>query len=242
MKVSVAMAVYNGAAFLEEQIDSILPQLRLEDELIVSLDNSNDRSEEIIKEYVAKDRRVKLEINQLKSGVVKNFENALMCCSGDIIFYSDQDDVWSPDKIEVVLQKFANPDVSVVIHDAELVDKNLKNIFPSTFLLRGGNTNVFRNLVRLSYIGCCMAFRANLIKVVVPIPTIHRSHDWWTGSVCSLFGSMELIDRPLIKHRMHEMNATPKQKPSLKYHLEIRFIIIYNLLKRIIQFKLLSKI
>ncbi len=69
-------------------------------------------------------------------------------------------------------------------------------------------------------------------KVVLPIPTIYRSHDWWTGSICSCFGKMEKIDEALILHRLHENNATPIKSPSLGYKLSVRWIIIINLIIR----------
>jgi glycosyltransferase involved in cell wall biosynthesis len=231
-KVSVAMAVFNGEKYLNEQIDSIIPQLFPEDELIISYDNSTDNSFNIIKAYASRDKRIKYYKNEIKPGVVKNFENAVTYCTGGIIFYSDQDDVWMPDKIKKVLSKFEDPNVTVVIHDSSLTDRELNITHPSTFKLRNGNTSLFKNFIRLSYIGCCLAFRSDMRKVVLPIPTIYRSHDWWTGSICSCYGKMEKIDEALILHRLHDNNATPVRRPPLRYQLSVRWIIIINLIKR----------
>lgn len=231
-KVSVAMAVYNGSKYLNEQIDSILPQLLDYDELIISYDESMDNSLDIIENYVAKDHRVKYYKNDIKPGVVKNFENAVRHCTGEIIFYSDQDDVWMPNKIEKVMEKFKDPKVTVVIHDSSLTDSELNITHPSTFKLRNGNTSLLKNFIRLSYIGCSLAFRANLKKVVLPIPTIHRSHDWWTGSICSCYGKMAKIDEVLILHRQHGGNATPPKRPPMSYQLNVRWIILSNIIKR----------
>ena len=231
-KVSIAMAVYNGEKYLNEQIDSILQQLVERDELIISYDKSSDNSLKIIKAYASKDHRIKYFYNNLKPGVVKNFENAVSHCTGEIIFYSDQDDVWMSDKIKKVLSEFEDPNVTVVIHDSSLTDKELNITHPSTFKLRNGNTNLFKNLIRMSYIGCCLAFRSDMKKNVLPIPTIHRSHDWWTGSISSCFGKMAKIDEALILHRLHENNSTPVKRPSLTYQLSVRWIIIVNLIIR----------
>ena len=232
VRVSVAMAVYNGEKHLKEQIDSITCQLLPQDELVISYDNSTDNSLNIIKAYTSKDQRIRYYKNEIRPGVVKNFENAVTYCTGEIIFYSDQDDVWMPDKIEKVLNKFEDPKVTVVIHDSSLTDEELNITHPSTFKLRNGNTNLFKNLIRLSYIGCCLAFRSEMKKVVLPIPTIYRSHDWWTGSICSCYGKMEKIDEALILHRLHENNATPVKRPSLRYQLSVRWIILINLIIR----------
>ena len=231
-KVSIAMAVYNGEKYLKEQIDSIIQQLLPQDEIIISYDGSTDNTLNLIKEYASKDHRIRYYKNDIKPGVVKNFENAVIHCSGEIIFYSDQDDIWMPDKIEKVLNKFEDPNVTVVIHDSSLTDGELNITHPSTFKLRNGNTSLIKNLIRLSYIGCCLAFRSDMRKVVLPIPTIYRSHDWWTGSICSCYGKMEKIDEALILHRLHDNNATPVKRPLLRYQLSVRWIIIINLIIR----------
>lgn len=240
-KVSIAMAVYNGEKYLNEQIDSILQQLVERDELIISYDKSSDNSLKIIKAYASKDHRIKYFYNNLTPGVVKNFENAVRHCTGEIIFYSDQDDIWMSDKIKKVLSKFEDPNVTVVIHDSSLTDSELNILYPSTFKLRNGNTSIIKNFIRLSYIGCSMAFRSTMLPVILPLPTKKRSHDWWTGTICSCFGKMEMINDSLILHRIHEDNVTPKKRPSLKYQLEIRRIIFVNTVKRYFWYRKLIK-
>ena len=234
MKVSVAMAVYNGEKYIKEQVDSILVQLRENDELIVSLDKCTDRTVEILETIHQDDNRLQIFCNPYRPGVVKNFQNAVEHCSGDIIFYSDQDDVWRQDKVESVRKEFEDKKVAAVIHDASLTDSNLNITAPSTFKLRGGvRTTLWGNLVRLSYIGCCMAFRAAYKDVVVPIPTIYRSHDWWTGCLLACGKTkMVAIEKPLILHRSHDNNATPQKRPSLGYQLQVRWIILKNVILR----------
>ena len=234
MTVSVAMAVYNGELYLQKQIDSILNQLSENDELIVSYDKSSDNTLDILKAYQNQDSRFKYYENPYRPGVVKNFQNALEHCSNEIIFYSDQDDVWKPTKINRVLKEFEDPRVSVVFHDSSLTDADLNITKESTFALRGGaRETTIGNLFRLSYIGCCMAFRAEYIPVVVPIPTIYRSHDWWTGCLLGIGKTkMKAIREPLIYHRCHGNNATPAERPGLGYQLEVRWIIIKNIIKR----------
>lgn len=231
ISVSIAMAVYNGEKYLNIQLDSIITQLLPNDELIISYDYSTDQTYAIISEYAAEDLRIKVLENTGK-GVVSNFENALVHCSKDIILFSDQDDIWIESKIEKIRDAFLEPAVTVVIHDAILIDPIGNVLCNSTFSKRGGSTSIVKNLLRLSYIGCSMAFRSKLIPIILPIPTKERSHDWWTGTICSLFGKMVLIDEPLILHRIHEANATPKKRPGLKYHLEVRWLIVSNALIR----------
>ena len=101
---SVAMAFYNGAKYIDEQIRSILDNMEETDELIISVDDASDGSEAILRNWVENDQRIRM-IKGPGKGVVKNFENAFKHCRGEIIFLSDQDDVWKPDKIYLTLQK-----------------------------------------------------------------------------------------------------------------------------------------
>ena len=231
--VSIAMAVCNGEKYLPEQIDSIMSQLSESDELIISYDPSIDATLEIVKEYERTDPRIRVVVNSIHvRGLVSNFDNALQNCHNEIIFYSDQDDVWMPNKIDKMLTCFDDEKTVVAIHDAKLVDEHLNVIEESTFQIRGGNTSFWKNLVRLSYIGCCMAFRREMLSVVLPLPTKKRSFDWWTGSICSSFGKMAMVDEKLILHRMHSNNATPSKRPPIGYQISVRWIIVTQVIRR----------
>ena len=232
--VSIAMAVYNGEKYLPEQIDSILVQLEEHDELIISYDPSQDGTHDLIREYEKRDKRIKVVENiEHSHGLVSNFENALRNCRNDIIFYSDQDDIWMPGKINRIVQCFSDPGITVAIHDAKLTDEKLVITHESTFKLRGGaRKTIIGNLVRLSYIGWCMAFKKEMLKFVLPLPTYNRSHDWWTGCICMKYGKMALVNEQLILHRMHSSNATPKKRGNFMFQIRVRYIIMKNLMKR----------
>ena len=120
MAVSVVMAVYNGEKYLKEQLDSIVCQLSFEDELIVSLDPSNDHSKEIIEQYT----NIKL-VDGPGKGVIKNFENGLKYVKNEYVFLTDQDDVWMKDKVSKVLSQF-DENTMIVMNDAIVLDENKK--------------------------------------------------------------------------------------------------------------------
>ena len=101
MKNSVVIAYYNGKEYIKEQAESILGQLGAEDELIISVDSDQDGSGELLREMAENDGRLKL-IRGPGQGVVKNFQNGLLHCTGDLVFLADQDDVWLPQKVEKV--------------------------------------------------------------------------------------------------------------------------------------------
>ena len=118
---SVAMAFYNGAKYIDEQIRSILDNMEETDELIISVDDASDGSEAILEDWARNDQRIRI-IKGPGKGVVKNFENAFKHCRGEIIFLSDQDDVWKKNKMREIERVFEDPKVMAVVHDAQIVD------------------------------------------------------------------------------------------------------------------------
>ena len=130
--VSVCIATYNGEKYLRQQIESILPQLSKEDEIVISDDCSTDRTVEILK--VFNDERIKIFVNESNLGVVENFENAIKQSIGEYVFLSDQDDVWEPYKVESIISYFnVNKSIQVVFTDALLIDLsgNSNTIIPN---------------------------------------------------------------------------------------------------------------
>ncbi|MCG2791916.1 MAG: glycosyltransferase, partial [Weeksellaceae bacterium] len=106
--ISVCLATYNGEKYLEAQIKSILKQLSVDDELIISDDRSTDNTISVINKF--DDNRIKIFINKNKNGVAHNFENALLKATGDYIFLSDQDDIWADNKVDVLLKELKEYD------------------------------------------------------------------------------------------------------------------------------------
>ncbi len=214
MKISVALAAYNGEKYIGEQIESILPQLREGDELIVSDDNPAGKTRSIVEFYTAYDSRVKYIEGEGK-GVCKNFENAINHCSGDVIFLCDQDDVWLDGKVEKVLGAIEKG-ADVVLHDAQVTDGELNVTSPSFFALNGSKPGFVKNLLKNSYMGCCMAFRADFKKIFMPFPENLPMHDWWIGLNAEIRGKAEFINEPLIKHRCHGGNVTGGETTAMQ--------------------------
>ena len=233
-KISVAMAVYNGEQYLKEQLDSILHQLNSNDEVIVSVDPSKDTTLEILKTYHIYDKRVRIYRGP-GQGVVKNFENAIYHCKNDIIFLSDQDDVWVDGKVQKVIKAFSDEKVTCILHDAYIVDKNLNIMGKSFFQNRGSRLGIARNILKNSYIGCCMAFRRDMVKKILPFPVSIPMHDQWIGICCEYYGDAKLIQEQLIKYRRHDHNVSEMSHASIKQMLVWRKNIIFNFIKLIIK-------
>ena len=201
--VSVCMAVKNGERYLRQQIDSILPQLSENDELVISDDHSTDETISIIKSY--SDSRIVLTANRGK-GILQNFESALLLCQGEFIFLTDQDDVWMPEKIRKMVLHFENHDL--IVHDCYIVNSTLHVLQDSFFDFNRSGKGIFKNLVRNSYMGCCMAFKRKVLNKAVPFPSRIIMHDQWLGLVAELDFHVAFISDKLVWHRRHELNAS----------------------------------
>ncbi|MBQ5994247.1 MAG: glycosyltransferase family 2 protein [Clostridia bacterium] len=207
MTVSVALAAYNGEKYIEEQLRSVLPQLSEDDEIVVSVDPGNDGTYEKVKSLSLSDGRVK-PIEGKGQGLIKNFENAVKHCGGDIIMLCDQDDVWLPDKVERVKEELSKDGVLLCMHDARVVDEALNVREESFFKLRGTGTGIVKNILKNTYMGCCMAFKSEAKRYILPFPDKLPMHDQWIGLVCERKGKVSLIDEPLILYRRHGDNAS----------------------------------
>lgn len=229
---SVAMAFYNGAKYIDEQITSILENMAADDELVISVDNASDGSDKMLENWAEKDERIRV-IKGPGQGVVKNFENALRHCLGDIIFLSDQDDVWKKDKIRKVEKIFQNPKVTAVVHNAEIVDENLSSLGETTFQWRDSGVGFWKNMKKNSYIGCCMAVRRSVLKRILPIPDDIWIHDQWIGLLSEQLGKVVFFEEPLIYYRRHGGNVTELTHGSITSMIKKRYHMIMEINHRV---------
>lgn len=226
MRASVCMATYNGVRFMDEQLNSILFQLRPGDELVICDDCSTDGTRERLARI--DDPRVRVIYNERNLGHIRNFEKCLQTCRGDIIFLSDQDDVWAPEKIEHYRSLFRdNPRVSMVASDFSMIDSQGKSIGESVALglypwrSRAGRVlGIFAG--RLPYFGCTMAMRREILGLSLPIPEGVEAHDVWIALVCNTTGQVRHVGRPLVARRIHGANLTPIKRRTLSVILRSR--------------------
>jgi len=229
MNLSIALATYNGAVYLKEQLESIAAQTRTPDELVISDDQSTDDTLRVIEEFAATAGfPVRLSVNEANLGIAKNFEKAISLCRGDLIFLSDQDDVWHSDKLESVERVFeAKPQLSMVFSNAELVDETLRPFSETLFdrldfndrnqrLVKSGRA-LDMQLQTNRVCGFTVAFLADLKELVLPIsghgPLIH---DGWIVLLIAAVGEIDFINRPLVKYRQHSAQQCGLgMKPSM---------------------------
>ena len=229
--ISVALAAYQGEDYIEAQLHSILPQLEQGDEIIVSDDKPGGATERIVRRVMADDPRV-IYVEGKGQGVVANFVNAIRHCRGDKIFLSDQDDVWLPDKVRRVMDAF-DAGATLVLHNAYVTDKDLNITDYSFFALRGSKPGFVRNIIKNSYMGCCMAFDRKLLKKIMPMPKHLPMHDQWIGLMGEMYGKVTFLDAPLIYYRRTGNNVTGG-KTSAGQKLQWRRYLLKRLAGRIL--------
>ena len=237
--ISVCMATYNGEKYLREQVDSILSQLGEEDELVVSDDGSTDGTISILNSY--RDDRIKIyhhvKNNNAGGGtsmqlVAENFQFGLQQCKGDYIFLSDQDDIWLPGKVMKCMAVLR--DHSLVNHNCKVVDANLNITYPSYFDLVHTKEGFIHNFIKFGYLGCCMAFRRDILEYVLPFDD-EIAHDAWICYLTGLLGDSKCIAEPLLLYRRHGMNisgASQKSTNTLCYKIKYRISYLKRILKR----------
>jgi glycosyltransferase involved in cell wall biosynthesis len=235
--ISVCLATYNGGQYLREQILSILNQLSPDDELIISDDRSSDNTLQLIDSIG--DPRIKVFSNP-KSGIVTNFENALRYANGQIVFLSDQDDVWLKGRIEFAVN--ALKEVDLIVINAYIYYEHtarLGGVLYDSIRMRRG---FFNNLYRNSYVGCCMAFKKEFFDIFLPFPPKIPMHDWWIGLLAEVMGlKVGFVERPFLLYRRHGNNASAtsgKSSFSLITKVYHRFLISFLIFNRVFNFHL----
>lgn len=227
-RVSVALACHNGEECILEQINSILVNLDEDDELVISDDGSTDKTIAIVKKAAKNDKRIRL-VHSLKKGVTANFMNAMMNCKGDYIFLSDQDDIWFDNKVKTIVPLLANHDL--VVHDCIVTNTVTSSILYSSFFeFRKSGPGVGKNLLKNTYIGCCMAFSRKLMKKVLPIPGDIPMHDQWIGILNDIFYKNTLfLKKPLIFYRRHNNNVSSFNHYPINKMIKARVILLKEL-------------
>jgi len=219
MTSSVALCTYNGEKFIAEQLNSIASQTVSVDEIIICDDCSRDKTCEIIKLFISKHPELNAHLyrNENNIGFLRNFEKALSLCSGDIIFLSDQDDIWMKDKVEKFCRYFeSHPEIEFAFSNAVLVNNigirsYTKTLFDvvgldkhnKRMLDKGFSMELLATSGRVT--GCASALRSSFLPYCIPFPnaTIKPIHDEIIAVRAAGRRSLGYIDRCLLQYRQH---------------------------------------
>jgi glycosyltransferase involved in cell wall biosynthesis len=206
MKISIAMATYNGAKYLAEQLASFARQSRRPDELVVCDDGSTDQTVDVLLNFQRTSPfPVRIFQNGENLGYSKNFEKSVSLCEGDVIFLSDQDDVWFDNKLDVVSGILASsPAVHVLVNDQEITDGSLipsgRTIFMNNRALGHGEDWITA--------GCCTAITRQFRDLMLPFPADLIAHDGWLHRVGVALGVRQVLHEVLQYYRRHDRNTS----------------------------------
>lgn len=224
--VSVAICTYNGERYIREQLDSIINQTHKVNEIVICDDGSTDGTVTIAKEVLREAGvcfRIVCNVHQL--GVTKNFEKAISLCTGDIIFLSDQDDIWDFDKVSSYIKEFLQSSRCVLVYsDAKmLIDGHIadESLFAHIgFMQKKKKFEICytEQLVRQRYSinGCLMAIRKSFFEKITPFYDSEAYHDCWIAFSAPFFGEIRYIPRTLSSYRIHPQSTTVENGD--KYH------------------------
>jgi glycosyltransferase involved in cell wall biosynthesis len=216
--ISVAMATYNGAAFLRPQLDSLAAQTHLPSELVITDDGSTDDTRAIVENFAATAPfPVHFHPNPHRLGFRGNFIRAAGLCTGELIAYSDQDDIWHPTKLAATAALFdQNPDVLLVHHNANILAADGTRV--GLLAPAGRHPESYGPLTAPPWLvshGFTQTFRRELLafqdlwenSLDASVADERMTHDQWYLFFASIFGRILWIDTPLAEYRQHRGNT-----------------------------------
>lgn len=237
-RICIVLATYNGEKYLSKMLDSLVAQSRPADAIIAVDDGSKDSTREILEKY--RDT-LPLQIDALPQNMGHRaaFSHALTiaqkdCTENDLIALADQDDVWLPQKLEILEKTIESAKVSLVFGDAEVIDGDGNKIADSwrDFSKIEEHISIEHQIAGINNVtGCMSLFRASLLDAVLPIPEGVTVHDRWIAIIADKNGGIATTDIPVIQYRIHGANAVggvPDQ--SMRKTIEERISWVETLL------------
>lgn len=213
MKVNILMATYNGEKFLAQQIESIQKQTFKEWNLLIRDDGSSDKTCDIIRNFTAKDSRIRFinENEHHNLGVIKSFFTLVNYEVADFYFFSDQDDVWLPEKLSVSLEaaKHKASDVPLLVYtDLKVVNQELNILQDSMIRAQShhANTTLLPELTENTVTGGTMMINHALAEKWFT-PNDILMHDWFLALLAASLGEIIYLDLPTQLYRQHDNNV-----------------------------------
>lgn len=224
MMISVAMTTYNGEKYIVKQLESLMNQTRKADEIIIVDDVSKDNTVALVEQFIDVHQlsHWHLYVNEQNLGYKKNFYKSISLTHGDLVFLCDQDDLWEPEKLELIETVFEeNPTVLAVNTTFTIVDAKDQ---PQRYQCRRGsyNNDLIRGhcapgkLQKINYDiimkynispGCTMAFRECIKDIYLKNSLSRLPHDWELNIIAAGYDGLYFLNQPLIRYRIHDKNT-----------------------------------
>ena len=204
--VAVVVATYNGATYLRQQLESIVQQTYKPSQIIIIDDASPDDTIAIAHALAAHHPEVMVVQNETRLGYIKNFEKGMLLANTSYVALSDQDDIWVPHKLEVLIHAIG--DQMLAYSDSELIDANgqLLNQKMSSIKNQLAYHTPIMYAIGAWAPGHAMLFKKELVDKAAPFPNL-VTHDFWLGFVATCYSKVVYVDEPLVHYRQHTQNA-----------------------------------
>ncbi len=225
--VVILLATYNGASYLEEQVESLFLQTYIDFVIVAHDDGSTDGTVSILRKYVERypGKFYFIDDGIVTGGAQNNFYHLMSLCDFDYAFFCDQDDYWHKDKLLTFLGVFpaAHQEPTVVYGDLEVVDEDLNLISHSMWELQRTGPKLTKELKILAcrnpVTGCCMAIN-RAVKEILYITPDSMMHDWWIALLVKKHnGNLVALSIPLVKYRQHDSNQVGAQASGFRMYL-----------------------
>jgi len=232
--ISIAMTTYNGEKYIREQLDSILAQTENDFEVVICDDTSNDSTLSILKEYENKDSRFRIYENEKNLGYRENFNKAVSLCKGDFIAFSDQDDIWLPNHLQVLRENIGENFVCAGRAQRFFENDALLNLFQPTNYQAEYLTSQIKRFIYQCYAfnlyqGASQMISKQAAEIYFPIEKNEYAHDWVSATNAIAENKFIYINEIITKWRKHPAQVTSThdsrkiRKNRLKNFVEYMF-------------------
>lgn len=236
--IEVLLATYNGARFLQQQIDSVLAQSYPDVCITARDDNSTDRTSDLLDQAIAAnpDRIRRLPMDGATGSAKSNFLRLMTASSAPYVALCDQDDVWLPQKLEqsmdamLALERQHGPLIPLLVFtDLTIVDRDLQVVHPSFWEhqhIQAERISSLPNLLAQNVVtGCTALLNRALVERCLQMPSSVFMHDGWIALNACIFGKATALHTPTVLYRQHDSNvvgavqhARPKLIPNWRQH------------------------
>ena len=205
--VSIAMCTYNGEQFLHAQLDSLLAQTYCNFEIIISDDASTDKTVSILQEYAQKFNQLHFHVNENNIGYNKNFEKIISFCSAQYIAFSDQDDIWEPNKIEIMMKQWPKGSKFIYSLSGNFTGNDFVNRTEAPNVVYTDIDDVHKLVFNSPVHGHACMFKKELVSLCIPFPE-NIFYDWWISMHAVATGTIGCVPQVLTWHRIHQNNSS----------------------------------
>jgi glycosyltransferase involved in cell wall biosynthesis len=232
LSLAVVLATYNGQRFLRQQIDSLAAQTRTPDEVVIVDDCSSDDTVALIERFKVDHGLTNWQVHRgdRNLGFIKNFHRGMALSRADVVLFCDQDDVWQPDKVEVVARSFETDPSLMALNTAfEVIDAqgviagDGREWEPHPAVVQPAvSRSLEACLAHNVSPGCTMGVRRQVVDLYLARSRCVMPHDWELNVLAALLGGLRFMDVPLVAYRIHGANTIGFNADSLAEKLHAR--------------------